>query len=130
MMLDSMNGHGLSSELSLCDSAAKCTTRSLAATRRSTRSASAIEPSTKVISSSTGASEARLPAYVRASMTVISQSGRVSRTRSTKLDPMKPAAPVTRTFMVGLLMWCVGEGARGPRRAGRVVRGRSPRGRS
>ena len=46
MMLVSMNGHGLSSELSLCDSAAKCTTTSVSATSGSTSPASATFPST------------------------------------------------------------------------------------
>src|SRR5450759_2300179 len=55
MMLDSMNGHGLSRELSLCDSAAKWTTASAFATSRSTRSPSAMFPWTNSISSATGA---------------------------------------------------------------------------
>ena len=46
MMLDSMNGHGLSRELSLCDSAAKWTTTSVSRTSESTSSASATLPST------------------------------------------------------------------------------------
>ena len=61
-MFDSMNGQGPMRLLSLCDSAAKCTTRSWSATSASTRDSSAIDPSTNPISSATGASEARLPA--------------------------------------------------------------------
>src|SRR6478736_8303729 len=92
-------GLGSSSELSLCDSAAKCTTTSASATSRSTSSASATSPSTKVIRSIAPSSEAVDPAYVSASSTVTSTSGRVARVRWTKLLPMKPAPPVTRTFM-------------------------------
>ena len=79
----STKGHGLSRLLSLCDSAAKCTTTSWSATSRSTSDASATEPSTSSTepspprSESTGASEARLAAYVIESITVSAQSGRV-----------------------------------------------------
>jgi hypothetical protein len=54
MMFDCRNGVGSLSELSLCDSAAKFTTTSASATRRSASSASAVEPSTKEIASATG----------------------------------------------------------------------------
>ncbi len=42
-----MNGDGSLSELSLCDSAAKCTVMSWPATSRSTRAASQIEPTSR-----------------------------------------------------------------------------------
>ena len=76
----------------------------VAATSRSTSAASATEPSTSSTVAaevgSTGASEARLAAYVIESMTVSCQSGRTSRARRTKFDPMKPAPPVTSRRMV------------------------------
>src|SRR6478609_7071165 len=103
--LDSRKGQGESRLLSLCDSAAKCTTTSWSATSRSTSGASATEPSTSSTepspprSARTGASERRLAAYVIESMTVRPQSGRTSRARRTKFDPMKPAPPVTSTRM-------------------------------
>ena len=62
MMLDSMNGHGLSRELSLCDSAAKCTTTSVSATSVSTSPASATFPSTNRIWSPRSARLSRCPA--------------------------------------------------------------------
>ncbi len=53
---------GSASELSLCDSAAKWTTRSASAIKRSVSAASAISPSTRLMRSATGASVAGLAA--------------------------------------------------------------------
>src|SRR5215468_9478440 len=93
------NGVGSDSELSLCDSAAKWTTTSAAATNLSTTPASAMSPGTKSIRSATGAKLASVPAYVSASRTVTCTSGWVATVRCTKLAPMNPAPPVTRTRM-------------------------------
>src|SRR5690606_37436068 len=71
--------------------------------KESTRSVSVIEPCTNVTRSATGSSEDRSPAYVRASSTVTTASGRSRTVCWTKLAPMKPAPPVTRTRMVGTL---------------------------
>ena len=62
MMLASMNGHGSSRLLSLCDSAAKWTTTSVSATRRSTSASSATDPSTNSICVLDRGERPRLPA--------------------------------------------------------------------
>ncbi len=58
-----MNGNGSFSELSLCDSAAKCTVTSWLATSSSTTTGSHTEPTTRVNrSAGSPSSEAVLPA--------------------------------------------------------------------
>ena len=102
------NGEASRIELSLCDSAAKCTMASIGGTaaaerwfspenRDSTSSASQILPCTKVrFAAGTPSRFSRLPAYVSASRTVMWACGWLRATQCTKFAPMNPAPPVTR----------------------------------
>ncbi len=94
-------GVGSASELSTWVSAAKWTTVSLAPTKPSTSDSSLISPSTRRISSPRAFNDSALPAYVSASSTVTSTSGRSRTVPWTKFAPMKPAPPVTKSRIRG-----------------------------
>src|ERR1041385_5251068 len=93
-----MNSPGASMLRSTCDSAAKFSTAVQPCMASATRRGSRMSPCTNVSrdSGSPSAFSPR-PASVSASSPTTCVSGRPARSRWTKLDPMNPAPPVTRT---------------------------------
>src|SRR5258708_6427448 len=87
---------------STCVSAAKWTTMSDACTSGAAAAASATSPLTKRWRgwSFTLSRFSSRPAYVSLSSVVTRQSSCAARAYRTKLDPMKPAPPVTRTLTI------------------------------
>src|SRR5262245_23590887 len=88
---------------STCVSAAKWTTMSAPFTSGPATAASATSPLTNTCRSLRNTSRrfSNRPAYVSLSRFVIRQSGCVEIAQRTKLDPMNPAPPVTRTSTNG-----------------------------
>src|ERR687892_1259798 len=95
---------GSSTARLLCDSAAKFTITSISRSRSScsARSKSPMSPCTNVMRLSTSSRLGRLPAYVSRSSTTTRSSGCCSTQYRVKLEPMKPAPPVTSRFMTAL----------------------------
>src|SRR5690606_15413509 len=97
-----MNSPADCSDRSTCVSAAKCTTRSDCWTRGAATLASAMSPRTNVWRGwpSTSFRFSSRPAYVSLSSVVMRQSSCAWMAQRTKLLPMNPAPPVTRTSTI------------------------------